>query len=250
MRSFGFIVLFAISMLSKAEEVTVYAAASLTNAITDIARQYEAKHKDKEKMTISFAASSALAKQIEQGAPADIFVSADLKWMDYLISKGKIDQRSRRNVLGNTLVMVAPADTQMRQVEVDKVSNFPKTFDGKICTGDPEFVPVGLYAKEAIMNLGWWDMLKYKIVGTEDVRTALVLVERKECEIGIVYETDAKISDKVKVIGIFPESSHAPIVYPFALVTQSSDARFFFEYLTGQIGLAVFTKYGFKILNK
>lgn len=227
---------------SFAGDVSVYAAASLTDAISEIAKSYEAGHKAKIKA--SFASSGTLAKQIEAGAPADIFISADTKWMNYLDSKGKIDQGSRVNLVGNSLVLIAPKGRAF-EVRLEKGFDLAKIFEGKLCTGQTESVPVGIYAKEALSRLGWWDAIQSRIVGTDDVRAALVLVERGECAAGIVYATDAKISDKVETIGTFPESSHSPILYPAALVTQSLQAKEFFDYL--KTSSAVFARYGFRV---
>ena len=238
----GFTLLLA-SHASRAGDVTVYAAASLTNALTEIAKAYEAARGVKIKT--SFAASGALAKQIEAGAPADLFIAADSKWMDYLDGKAKIDHDSRINLLGNSLVLIAPKGKGFT-LRFDKDFDFAKAFAGKLCTGQPESVPAGIYAKEALTRLGWWDSIKARIVGTDDVRAALDLVGRGEC-IGIVYATDARVSDKVETVASFPENLHAPIVYPAALVTQSSDAKEFFHYLIGDN--SVFVKYGFKQVN-
>lgn len=235
------LVLLSASSLVQADEVTVYAAASLTNALGEVAKAYEADH-DGVKIKTSFAGSGALAKQIEAGAPADLFISADNKWMDYLEGKGKIDHDSRVNLLGNALVLVAPKGKGF-PVRFEKGFDFADSFEGKLCTGETASVPVGVYAKEALTKLGWWDAIKHRIVGTDDVRAALDLVGRGEC-IGIVYATDAKVSDKVEVLGAFPESLHAPIVYPAARVTQSGEAKEFFDYL--QDAGKVFAKHGFK----
>jgi molybdate transport system substrate-binding protein len=223
-----------------AGEVTVYAAASLTNVLGELAKTYEASHGVKTKF--SFAASGALAKQIEAGAPADLFISADTKWMDYLDGKGKIDRSSRVNLVGNTLVLIAPKGKGF-PVRFDKGFDFAEAFEGKLCTGQTESVPVGIYAKEALVKLGWWDAIQNRVVGTDDVRAALDLVGRREC-IGIVYATDAKVSNKVEVIASFPEELHSPIVYPAALVTQSGEAKAFFEFIKGSSKL--FVNYGFK----
>lgn len=227
-------------------DVTAFAAASLTGALTEIAKSFEAKHKVPVKL--SFAASSALAKQIEQGAPADVFISADSKWMDYLDGKGKIDPASRKDLLGNTLVLIAPRGKGFR-VSMAKGFDFAGTFTGKLCTGSVESVPIGTYAKEALTDLGWWEGLKSRVVGTEDVRAALNLVERGECDAGIVYETDAKPSPKVEIVGRFPDDSHTPIVYPAARITESDDAGKFLEYLRQAPAGKIFLKYGFKFLD-
>jgi molybdate transport system substrate-binding protein len=229
-----------------AADVTAFAAASLTGALTEVAKSFEAKHKIPVKL--SFAASSALAKQIEQGAPADVFISADSKWMDYLDGKGRIDHASRKDFLGNTLVLIAPRGKGF-PVTLAKGFDFAGAFKGKLCTGAVESVPVGIYAREALTHLGWWEGLKSRVVGIEDVRAALNLVERDECDAGIVYETDAKSSKKVESIGRFPDDSHSPIIYPAALVSDSEEARKLLEYLQQDPARKVFLKYGFELLR-
>ncbi|MGX2038886.1 molybdate ABC transporter substrate-binding protein [Methylocaldum sp. MU1018] len=235
---------FLLGIGAASADVTVFAAASLTNALADTGKAFEAANRIPVKF--SFASSSALAKQIEQGAPADIFASADTKWMDYLDNKGKIDHDSRKNLLGNTLVVIAPQGKGF-PVTMAKGFDFSGAFEGKLCTGVVESVPVGIYAKEALTRLGWWDGIRYRTVGTEDVRAALNLVERGECDAGIVYETDAKQSKKVEVVGRFPADTHTPIVYPFALVTQSGDAKKFLDYLKQKPAAEIFARYGFKL---
>lgn len=227
------------------DDITVYAAASLTNALKDIAKTYEASHPVKVKA--SFASSGTLAKQIEAGAPADIFASADLQWMDYLQQRKLINNASRKELLGNSLVLITPKDKPL-QLTLQKGFNLPGAFEGRLCTGETGSVPVGIYAKEALGNLGWWSALEKRIVGTEDVRTALAFVERGECPLGIVYATDAKISDKVVVAGTFPVGSHKPVIYPFALLPKASQAsREYFQYLQSGEAQAVFEKYGFTV---
>lgn len=225
-------------------EVRVYAAASLTTALKDIATRYQATHPDT--LKVSFAASSTLAKQIEAGAPADLFASADQKWMDYLSARKLIDAASRRDLLGNTLVLIAPA-AEPRTLAMEK-GKVPAV-DGKLCMGDPASVPAGLYGKQALASLGWWSALQKRVVGTDDVRTALAFVERGECPLGIVYETDARISSRVMIAGRFPPGTHEPVVYPFALLPMASPAaREFFRYLQGPEGKGVFARYGFTVL--
>lgn len=236
-------ILFMTCQSGWAGEVTVYAAASLTNAIGEIAKTYEAAHGVKIKT--SFASAGALAKQIESGAPADVFISADSKWMDYLESKNKIAPYSRVSLLGNSLVLIAPKGKGF-PVRIENGFDFAKAFEGKLCTGETESVPVGIYAKESLTNLGWWESIRPRLVGTDDVRAALDLVGRGEC-IGIVYATDAKVSAKVDVVGIFPDNLHTPIIYPAALVIQSKEAREFLDYLLSDS--TVFAKYGFKIVK-
>ena len=228
------------------EDVTVYAAASLTNALTELKKSYERSHD----VTIrtSFAGSSTLAKQIEAGAPAQLFASADTQWMDYLQKRGLLKEGSRRDLLGNTLVLVAPKGAPLR-LKVEKGADLPGAFTGRVCTGDPASVPVGIYAREALQNLGWWTALEKRLVPTEDVRSALAFVERGECALGIVYDTDARVSDKVVVAGRFPADSHKPVVYPFALLPSATPAAAaFYRYLQGDSAKAVFGKYGFTVL--
>ena len=225
------------------DKVTVFAAASLTNALADISAAYE---KEKEaKVTQSYAASSALAKQIENGAPADIFISADTKWMDYLQDKKRIEAASRSNLLGNKVVLIAPKGRGFR-VDFNTSFDFAKAFDGRLCTGDVEAVPIGIYAKQALGNLNWWNGVKTRIVGAQDVRAALAFVARGECAAGIVYETDAKVSDKVEIVGVFPQETHAPVVYPVARVAGAKNAdSAFLTYLKSPFAADIFRKYGF-----
>jgi len=230
------------------ESIRVYAAASLNNVITEISKNYQQEFGKSIKS--SFASSSTLAKQIDLGAPADIFISADTQWMDYLQEQHKLEPNSQRDLLSNSLVLIAPKNQNIR-IRVDKSFNLSTAFAGKLCTGDPASVPVGIYAKQALQYLGWWPSLAQRIVATEDVRSALAFVERGECAIGIVYDTDARISSKVMVIGRFPANSHQHIVYPFALVTKSSAAsKAFYQYLQSTKAQAVFIKYGFSVLTQ
>jgi molybdate transport system substrate-binding protein len=238
------------SLVANAEEQTrVFAAASLTNALNDIAVQWQkAGHPN---LSLAFAASSTLAKQIDSGAPADVFGSADLTWMDFLGDHGRIVKESRVNLLGNQLVLIAPKGKPVN-VEMKAGFDLAAAFSGKLCTGEPGVVPVGIYAKQSLEYLGWWQPLQGRIVGTEDVRTALTFVERGECALGIVYATDAAISDKVEVLATFPETSHKPIVYPFALVKGGrADAKAFLDYLTtSPQAAAVYQHYGFTRLAR
>lgn len=229
------------------EQVTLYAAASLTNALTEISKSYQTNHDVIIKT--SFAGSSTLAKQIEAGAPAQVFASADVQWMDYLQKRNKLQPNSRKELLGNSLVLITPKN-QSISVNMDKSFELAKAFTGKICTGDTASVPVGIYAKQALQHLGWWSGLEKRLVATDDVRTALAFVERGECAVGIVYDTDAKISDKVTIVGRFPASSHSKIVYPLALIAGASAASTkFYHYLQSDKAQAVFSKYGFVILK-
>ena len=230
------------------QKVVVYAAASLTNAITEIAAQYE-KEKSTHVVT-SFAASSALAKQIENGAPADVFISADLKWMHYLQDKNKLIPDSRKNLLGNKLVLIAPK-TRGFKVETGKPFDLGNAFEGRLCTGDLESVPAGIYAKQSLISLNWWNSLKSRIVGTQDVRAAMAFVERGECAAGIVYETDAKVSSKIELLATLPDDSHDPIIYPVAAISGAKTVgRDFIDYLSSKQASMVFVKYGFTLINR
>ena len=238
------LVVLALSATSYAEDkLNVFAAASLTNAITDINAQYEKE--TGVKVTHSFASSATLAKQIENGAPADVFISADTKWMDYLQNKALINRPTRKNLLGNHLVLIAPKGSAF-EVKFSANFDFSHSFNGKLCTGDTESVPVGIYAKEALTTLNWWQGIKSRIVGAQDVRGVLAFVERGECPAGIVYETDAKLSTKVDLVGVFPESTHSPVVYPIASLTRAKAAsEAYMRYLSSPSAILIFKKYGF-----
>jgi molybdate transport system substrate-binding protein len=226
-------------------EVTVYAAASLTNALEDLAKAYDAAKGGKTKF--SFASSSTLIKQIQAGAPAQIFVSADEKWMDYASAKDLIEKASVKKPIGNKLVLIAPASSKLDKVDI-KGSDLAKLLgDGRLATGDPDHVPVGLYAKEALQKLGQWTAIEPRLARADSVRGALAFVETGEVPLGIVYETDAKVSAKVKIVGELPADTYKPVVYPFAIVKgqDNTAVRGFYDYITGDAGLAVFTKYGF-----
>lgn len=229
---------------------TVFAAASMKTALDEVDALWTAK--TGKKVTVSYAASSALAKQIEQGAPADIFVSADIPWMDYVASKGLIKAGTRSDLLGNELVLVAPAGTSEK---IDLVPGAPlaaKTGDSKIATGDIAAVPVGKYAKASLEKLGIWADVQPKIAGAENVRAALGLVARGEAKYGIVYATDAASEPKVTVIGTFPTDSHPPIVYPVAITKDSTnpDAAAYLAFLQGPEAAKVFLGQGFSVLKK
>ena len=236
------------AMGAEAQKLTVFAAASTTNAITDIAKLFEKSHSVV--VRLSFASSSTLAKQIEKGARADIFLSANPKWMDYLAERGAITAASRTDLLGNRIVLIAPQDSSLGHLTVDSSLNLAKLLgEGRLAMGDPDHVPAGIYGKQAFEKLGLWDSVKDKVARAKDVRAALVLVERGEAPLGQVYATDAAISDKVKIVGMFPADSHPPITYPVALAadSQSDAAGEFIKFLQGPEGKAVFEKYGFSV---
>jgi molybdate transport system substrate-binding protein len=228
--------------------VTVFAAASLTNCLNDIGRLFA--QKTKSTFTPSYLSSSTLAKQIENGAPVNVFISADEKWMDYLANKKLIDPATRTKLLGNQLVLIAPGNSKIKKVEISKGFDLAGLLaGGRLSVGDPAHVPAGIYAKQALESLGVWKSVEGSLARASDVRSALVLVERGEAPLGIVYATDAAISKNVKVVGVFPESSHPPIVYPAALVTghDTPVAKSFLKFLKTRKARGIFEKYGFSI---
>jgi molybdate transport system substrate-binding protein len=230
--------------------VVVFAAASLKTALDEIAATLE---KDTGvKLTITYASSAVLAKQIEQGAPADVFISADLPWMDYVEKAKLVDPSTRRNVLGNKLVLVEPADKETKLAIAKDFDLAGATGDGKIAVCTIASCPAGVYAKEALESLGVWSSVAPKLAQSENVRAALALVGRGEARFGIVYATDAKAEPKVRVVGAFPEGSYKPVVYPLALVATSKNpaAPKAIAFLSSQAATKVFLAQGFSILSK
>jgi len=229
-----------------ADKITVFAAASLTNAMQDIAAQYQ---KEKGVQVVSsFASSSTLARQIEQGAPADLFISADQQWMDYSIKKQQIVENTRYTLLGNELVLIAAKASKIDKVDISDKTEWTKLLgDSRLAVGDPDHVPAGIYAKEALQKLGAWTTLEPKLARASDVRAAMALVEREEAPLGIVYGSDALASQKVKVVGVFPASSHKPVEYPMAIVKghENAEVTAFYDYLKTPAASAVFKHYGF-----
>ncbi len=229
-----------------ADNITVFAAASLTNAMQDIASQYQ-----KEKgvtVVSSFASSSTLARQLEQGAPADLFISADQQWMDDAVAKKSVITRTRYTLLGNDLVLIAPRSAAAKAVTLDPQTDWKTLLHGeRLAVGDPDHVPAGIYAKEALQKLGAWDGVAPALAPANNVRAALALVERNETPYGIVYGSDAVASDKVQVVGRFPATSHKPVEYPMAIVNDHDTAtvKAFYDYLKGPQAAAIFKHYGF-----
>lgn len=227
-------------------KITVFAAASLTNALQDIATQYQ-KGKTVE-VASSFASSSTLARQLEAGAPADLFISADQKWMDYAVGKDVIKTDTRETLLGNSLVVVAPKASKQGEFTLNAKTDWTALLKGgRLAVGDPDHVPAGIYAKEALQKLGAWETLSPKLAPAEDVRGALALVERAEAPLGIVYGSDAVASKGVKVVGTFPEDSHKKVEYPIAIVKghDNPTVTAFYSYLKGPEAAAIFQRYGF-----
>lgn len=238
-----------VSVSPARSEVVVFAAASTTNAVTEIGQLYAAGRLGR--VTPSFASSSTLAKQIASGAPADVYISANKKWMDFLEERNLIDRKSRLDLLGNRIVLIAPFGSALKKIDVAPGFSLTACLgkDGRLAMGDPEHVPAGMYGKKALQNLGSWDPVKNRVAPMKDVRAALVLVERGEAPVGLVYATDAAISRKVRVVGTFPRDSHPPIVYPVAAVADGKlpEAGRFIDFLRSPECRAVFEKYGFEV---
>ncbi len=230
--------------------VTVFAAASMKNAIDNINAAFTKA--TGVRVVASLAASSVLAKQIEQTAPADVFASADLEWMDYVEQKKLIKGGTRVNLLGNKLVLIAPKDSKIGDVTIGQGFDLAKLAgDGRIAVADVRAVPAGKYAKAALEKLGGWAAAEPKLASAENVRAALALVGRGEAPLGIVYETDAKVEPNVKIVGHFPEDSHPPITYPVALtVNAKPEAARYHAFLRSALAKTVFETYGFTFLIK
>ena len=228
--------------------ITVFAAASMKNALDEVDAAYTAKTGIK--FSVSYAASSVLAKQIEQGAPADVFISADTDWMDYAVAKKTINVPSRVNLLGNSIVLIAPKDARIDNVTIAQGFDLAKLAgDGRIATGDVKSVPAGKYAKAALEKLGAWQAAEPKFAMAESVRAALTLVARGEANLGIVYSTDAKVEPGVKIVGTFPADSHPAIIYPVAATTTAKpETNDYLAFLRTNAAKTILEKYGFKFL--
>lgn len=233
-----------------ADSVTVFAAASLKESLTQIANDWKAE--TGKQVKLSFAASSALAKQIDEGAPADIFISADLNWMDHLDKGGQLRNGSRVNLLGNRLVLVEAASSKATAQIKPGFDLAGLLGSERLAMGNVDSVPAGLYGKAALIKLGVWDSVKDKVAQADNVRAALLLVARQEAPFGIVYETDAKAEPGVKIVDHFPQDSHPAIIYPAALVKASKnpDAKAFLDYLQTRKAAQVFVDAGFTVLGK
>ena len=228
-----------------AADMLIFAAASTTTAIEEVMSVYA--QRDFGTVRASFAASSALAQQIANGAPADIFVSANRQWMDFLLRQKSIVEVSRVDLLGNRLAIVVP-DTAPPTSHGASAFLLARALGvGRLAIGDPDHVPAGIYAREALINLGVWDTVSTRLAPMADVRAALALVERGEASAGIVYSTDARVARRVRVVGLLPEDSHLPIVYPAAIVAgrDRPPVRRFLEFLTSPLVAAIFARNGF-----
>jgi molybdate transport system substrate-binding protein len=231
------------------EPVTVFAAASLTDVLKAAATTWQGKGHGP--VVLSFGSSSAIAKQVEAGAPADIFASADEKWMKYLGDKRLIAADTVHRPIGNDLVLVAPADSKVSIMIAPNFDLAGALAGGRLSIGDPKGVPAGTYGKQALTKLGVWDSVEAQTAPAENVRAALALVQRGEAPLGIVYATDARSVKDIKVIGTFPDDSHDPIVYPMGIVAghDRPEVKAFFDFLLSAEGKQLFTSYGFKTLE-
>ncbi|MDL2406502.1 molybdate ABC transporter substrate-binding protein [Rhizobium calliandrae] len=233
-----------------ADKITVFAAASMKNALDNIDAAFT-KETGKQ-IAVSYAASGPLAKQLENGAPADVFISADTDWMDYLAKKKLIKDDSRVNLLGNQIVLVAAKDNA-KPIEVKQGMDLAGLLgDGRLAIGQPESVPAGKYGKAALEKLGIWSSVEKKTAGAESVRAALALVSRGEAPYGIVYQTDVSADPRVAVVGTFPEDSHPPIIYPIAITASSTnpDTQAYFDYLKSAKAVPIFEHEGFTVLKQ
>jgi molybdate transport system substrate-binding protein len=225
--------------------VLVFGAASLTDVLDELGHAFTTQSQIEVKS--SLAASSVLAKQIEAGAPADLFFSADLDWMDYLQQRNLLRPGSRHDVVLNRLVLIAPADSKVSLKIAPGFGLLKALGDGKLATGDPDSVPVGKYAHTALEKLGVWDGVSSRIVRAENVRAALAFVARGEAPLGIVYRTDALAEKRVRIVDVFPEDSHPPVTYPIALTKgASSEAQRFEDFVTSAAAKPIFLKFGFQ----
>lgn len=229
-----------------AERVTLFAAASLTDAVDALAEAYERDH-DVDIVPV-YAASSTLARQIANGAPAEIYLSANEQWMDWLGSQGEIPLTQRHDVLNNHLALIAPQDSELAAFTPGEATSIAERLGaGRLAVGNPAHVPAGIYAKQALQGIGQWQTLRSRLARADNVRTALALVERGEAPLGIVYASDAQASDKIETLGLFPDASHEPIIYPMALIgdAPSDAAKSLADWLDGRQAAAIFKRFGF-----
>ncbi len=238
----------ALMSFSAHAKLTVFAAASMTNVLEQVKASYLKLH-PKEEIDFSFASSSVLARQISQGAPADIFISANQKWMDFLAEQNAIEPKTRVNLVQNTLVMIAPKNSKIESVKLENPQWQANLKESYLAVGDPAHVPAGKYAQQALTSLNQWQAVEEKLARANNVRAALALVEQGEAPLGIVYGTDAVASQKVKVVAIFPANSHAPIEYPAAIVAghHNQESQTFLDYLTSDEAKQIFIQAGFAV---
>ncbi len=230
-----------------AQRTMVFAASSLASVVEALARDA-----DREGLSWNavFASSSTLARQIEHGAPADLYVSAHPRWMDYLEERDHLEPATRQDLVANTLVVIAHAEDSPA-VQMERDFDFASTFEGRLAMGDPSHVPAGMYAKQALTSLGWWTALAHRLAPTKDVRAALSYVDLGECSVGIVYATDVSIASNVRIVAAFPADAHDPIVYPVAVVKgrYSDQVRRILAFLNSERAGDVFRSHGFRVLD-
>lgn len=240
--------LMSLSVQAGDVKVRVFAAASLTDVINVLASQFT--QRSGVQVVPVYGGSGMLAKQLEQGAPGDLFISADEKWMQYLKDKQVVQATTIRPWLGNRLVMVTP-ESRPLSIQADAATGITQIAPGYWCTGDTQSVPAGIYARQSLTSLGWWEKIKSRLVSTQDVRATLRLVEREECDVGIVYASDAQSSGKVRLAGEFPAASHLPIIYPMALLPgASTSAREFYHFLQSAEARKLVATYSFRLLEQ
>jgi molybdate transport system substrate-binding protein len=226
----------------------VFAAASLTDALGEVDREFTAHTGIAVKA--SFAASSVLAKQVEAGAPADVFFSADVPWVDYLDQRGLLKAGTRHDLLGNALVLIAPADSTVQLSIAPRFQLLAALGEGRLAMADPDSVPAGRYAREALTRLDVWDSISGRLARAENVRAALAYVARGEVPLGIVYQTDAQAEKRVRIVAVFPADTHPPITYPVALTARARpQATRFTQFLMGESARRIFERYGFVPLS-
>jgi molybdate transport system substrate-binding protein len=241
--------LFSAPLHARADDVVVFAAASLTDALEAIGKAWTAE--TGHTATFSFAGSSALARQIQEGAPADVFISASVSWMDAVAESGDVDPATRRDLLGNTLVLIAHG-ADAPPVTIDANLDLARMLgDERLAMALVESVPAGVYGKAALTSLGLWESVAPLVAQADNVRAALAFVARNEAPYGVVYATDAAVQDDVSVVGTFPAGSHDPITYPAAITTQaaSAQAQAFLDHLSSDAARTIWEQYGFTVLD-
>ncbi len=228
------------------QSVSVFCAASLRDVVSDITSDFETKTETRVKLNL--ASSGTLARQIENGARADIFISANKNWLDYLIQKESVEEGTAKRIAGNALVLVAPLNSKLEAFSFSDEMNLPQLFEGRLSIGDPAHVPAGAYALEILDNLGCKKELESRFLPAKDVRSALMVVELGEVEAGIVYKTDALKSEKIKILTVFPDSLHQSVDYYIALIkgNKNEHSLQLYNYLVSENALPVWEKYGFK----
>jgi molybdate transport system substrate-binding protein len=225
-------------------EIIVFAAASLTNVLSELIDSFEVANNAK--VITNMASSGTLARQIEQGGTPEVYISASKKWADYIDSLGFVQQAFKSKIAQNDLVFVAPKESKLEPFSVDSTLDIATMLkDGRLSIGDPSHVPAGKYAKQALTYYGWYDQLADHYLPAKDVRSALMVVEMGEAPLGIVYRTDAEESNKVKIVGTFPDQSHKPIVYVACLLKDNESSKAFYEYIKSEASSAIWSKYGF-----